>query len=203
MNEKRIFEIRNLKLELESGPLETLKSKIQRFKDSSSIFQPPTSRKSSGFTLVELIIYMALLSAFLLVLTNIFTAVLRVRVDSQSSSSVEQDGRFILARLAYDINRATTDTVPNPTSLNLTISGQTYSYVLNGTNLQLTQPGSLVDSLNGSGSQITSLSFQKIANTGGKEDTIKIQLSLQSSAVAQGATREIRSFSTTVGRRVR
>ena len=156
-----------------------------------------------GFTLVELIIYMALLSAFLLILTNIFTAVLRVRVDSQSSSSVEQDGRFILARLAYDINRATADTVPSSTSLNLTIGGQTYSYALSGTNLQLTQPGSLVDNLNGSGSQITNLSFQKIANSGGREDTIKIQFTLQSSAVPQGTTKEIRSFSTTVGRRVR
>src|SRR5581483_6188895 len=161
------------------------------------------TKLSNGFTLIELIIYLALLSGFLLILTNIFIAVLNVRTASQTSSSVDQDGRFILARLSYDLNRSSADSVPNATTLNLTIGGQSYSYVLNGTNLQLTQPGPLIDNLNGSGSKVTSLTFQKVANPTGHEDTIKIQFNLQSSALNNDITAENRSFSTTVGRRIR
>ncbi len=155
----------------------------------------------TGFTLIELIIYMGLMTGFLVMLSNIFGSILSVRVESQASSSVEQDGRFILARLAYDVNRATVSSVPNTTTLVLTIGGQAYTYSLNGSKLQLVQPAG-TDLLNSSGSTISGLTFQRLVNTGGREDTIKAQFTLNSVSQRAGGS-EVRSFNTTIGRRIR
>lgn len=156
---------------------------------------------STGFTLVELIIYIALLSAFLLVLTNVFVTILRVRNESQASSSVEQDGRFILNRLSYDINRATNATVTSPDTMTLIIGGQNHTYSVNSSKLQLVSPSG-TDFLNGSLSTVSNLTFQEVANTGGLEETIKLQFTLESTTL-KGISRETRSFSTTIGRRIR
>lgn len=156
---------------------------------------------NQGFTLVELIIYMALLGVFLLILTNILVAILRIKVGSQASSSVQQDGQFILNRLGYDINRASVAAVPNATTLNLTIGGQIYTYTLASSSLQLSQSGT-TDILNGSGSTVSNLTFQRIANSGSQEETIRVQFTLHSLAQT-GTTNESQTFMSTIGRRVK
>ena len=57
-----------------------------------------------AFTLVELLIYMALVGLFLVVLTNILVTILETQAESAAVSLVDIDGRYILARLAYDAN---------------------------------------------------------------------------------------------------
>src|SRR3989344_3435349 len=92
--------------------------------------------KSSGFTLVELLISMGLLAIILSVLTSLFVSVIEAQLESQATSSVDQDGRFVLARLSYDIHRAdgvngiiTPSTLggQGPT-LQIAISGTTSTY---------------------------------------------------------------------------
>jgi type II secretory pathway pseudopilin PulG len=156
---------------------------------------------SQGFTLIELIIYMALLSGFLIILTSVFGAILDTRLSTLAVSSVEQDGRFILARFAYDINRASSISVPSPSSLVLTINGQTYTYSVVSSNLQLVAPQG-TDRLSGSGSTVSSLTIQRVGNLGGNEETFQIQFTLNSVVQNRGAN-EIRAFQTTIGRRIR
>src|SRR3990172_6790072 len=48
-----------------------------------------------GFTIIELILYMGMLSILLAVLSQIFVSILNVQLESQSSSSIEQDSRYI------------------------------------------------------------------------------------------------------------
>lgn len=158
---------------------------------------------SKGFTIVELLIYMGLLSIFLLVLTDIFTSILEVRTESEAVSSVEQDGRFLLARFSYDINRASSITTPLAVgdisnNLVMVIAGVSYSYNLNSGNLQITNNLG-TDNLNSSESNITNLSFQKLGNTGGKE-TIKMQFTVNSNT-QRNKGYENRTFQTTIGRR--
>src|SRR3989344_6072674 len=59
-----------------------------------------------GFTLVEIILYMALLAVFLIVLTDIFVSILDIQTESEATSSVEQDSRALLARFNFDIANA-------------------------------------------------------------------------------------------------
>jgi type II secretory pathway component PulJ len=156
-----------------------------------------------GFTIVELLIYMALLSGFLIVMTELFASIMDVKLESNAVSSVEQDGRYILTRLAYDIPRSSAITTPSTLgsttgSLVMVISGVTYTYsVVNG-NLEITNNLG-TNNLNSSESIISNVSFRKIGNAGGKE-TIKLNFDI-TSATVRNAGPEVRTFSTTIGRR--
>src|SRR5688572_12402979 len=107
----------------------------------------------TGFTLVELLITMGLLSIFMLVITDIFAAVVDVRTESEATSAVSEDSRFLLARLSYDVQRASAVTTPAALggasgTLGLTIGGVAHTYAVSGGNLQLTNPSA--DNLNSS-----------------------------------------------------
>ena len=157
----------------------------------------------SGFTLIEMYIYMVILAVFLLVMTDLLVGVLNAQLESQAVSSVEQDGRFILARLSYDINR--TNAIVDPGGLGsssaglvLDIEGDTYSYSLEGNDLILTSTlGS--GKLNSSESLISDLNFETIGNIGGRE-TVRLNFKVSSKA-RQSSGQEERTFQTTIGRR--
>src|SRR5664279_2189876 len=61
---------------------------------------------NKGFTLIEFLIFMSVLSTLLLVLTNVFSSILDSQLESKAYSSVDMDGRYILAKLAYDFQNA-------------------------------------------------------------------------------------------------
>ena len=164
------------------------------------------SRRRAGFTLIEIIIYMALLSIFLLTLTDIFVSILDVQLESDATSAVEQDGRYILSRMAYDIPRAESIETPpqigfTRSNLRMTIGVEPYEYAETGGNLQIINDLG-TNNLNSSETVISNLSFQRIANSAvpDTKDTIKIQFTITSKTVRTGGP-ETRIFQTTVGRR--
>jgi prepilin-type N-terminal cleavage/methylation domain-containing protein len=161
-------------------------------------------KKSKGFTLIELLLSMALLSVLLVVMTDILVSVMDVKTASEAVSAVDEDAKFIMARLSYDINRA--DAISSPSglgntseNLQLTIGGSNLSYSLDGSDLQLTD-GSGTNNLNSSETTISDVSFQKIGNSGGKE-TIKINMTVTSVAERIGKGKEAKIISGTIGRR--
>lgn len=144
-----------------------------------------------GATLVELLIVMGLLAIFLLVIATIFTSTLDIETQSTSYNAVNSEGRFLLARLDYDIGRASAVTTPaalggSGSSLAMTIGGNTYTYALSGNNLQLTDSNG-TDNLNGNGVAVSAFSFQRIGNSGGK-DTIRYSFILTSTSKATSGT---------------
>jgi type II secretory pathway component PulJ len=156
-----------------------------------------------GFTLVEIILYMVLLSIFLITLVDILVSVLDVQLESQATSAVDIDSRFISSRLNYDILRASAISTPanlgdTASSLALTIGGVQYTYSLSGGNLVLND-SSTSNNLNSSQSTMVSISFQKIGNTGGKE-TIHVVYTLQSETT-RASGKESRTIDTVFGRR--
>ncbi|OGH17734.1 MAG: hypothetical protein A2868_00120 [Candidatus Levybacteria bacterium RIFCSPHIGHO2_01_FULL_40_15b] len=159
--------------------------------------------KSNGFTLVELLLYMGLLLLFLLIQTQIFTSILGVRLESEASSSVQQDARFIMSRLIYDINRAENIVLPaipsaETNSLVLTIDSLSNTYSLSGGNLIISDnQGS--DNLNSFGTRISNLSFKRLGNVGGK-NTITFSFTL-TSATQREYGPEIKTIQTTSGLR--
>src|SRR3989304_8444225 len=99
-------------------------------------------KKNSGFTIVELLMYIGLLTILMTILTRLFTATIDEQLTSEATGGLEEDSRFIYSRLAYDLSRAdsiVTPAVPGETSttLSIMIGPATYTYQVIGTNLVL------------------------------------------------------------------
>lgn len=161
------------------------------------------NRYRAGFTIVELLIYMAIMSILLVVLSNIFTSIIDVRLESESVSAVEQDGMYILSRFTYDIPRAQSITTPaslgaSTNSLSIVVDGTAYTYAVNNNNLELTT-SSGTDVLNSINTTISGLSFLRLGNSGGN-NTIRITYTV-TSVTLQNGNPETKQFQTTVGLR--
>jgi Tfp pilus assembly protein PilW len=156
-----------------------------------------------GFTIVELLIYMGLMAIFITVLLGIFTAALKTKLTTQSTSNISQDSRYILSKLSYDINNA--DSVTSPIlgatndSLQIVTSGSVSTYAINGGNLVKTADG-VSANLNGMDTQLDSISFKNIGNPGGKP-TIQIVYTVRSKIIIQGGGTETQTINTTIGTR--
>lgn len=156
-----------------------------------------------GFTLVELLMSMAILSILIGVMTGIFTAIIDTSLDSVSTSAVDQDGKFIVARLTYDMQRASeivAPSVPSSTtnpSLTIKVDSVDYTYNQDGSgNLRLTN-SSGSDNLNSSTIQVSDLSFQRLG-VGNATDTIQMKFRL-TSKIKQAKGSETKFFQTTLG----
>lgn len=155
-----------------------------------------------GFTIVEMVLYIGLLSMFLLTFTQLLGTIVEVRLESSATSSVEQDSRFLLTRLMYDVERASTIVTPanagnQGSSLQLTINGVDYTYSLSGANIVLTSQNT-AEQLNSQETEVVSLVFRRIGN--GVKDTVRMSTTIQSATVRKSG-RETRSLQTTVGLR--
>lgn len=156
-----------------------------------------------GFSIMEMVVYIGLLSILLFVLSDILISALDVQLESQSASSIEQDGRYVLAKLLYDIKQAQAivtpvnigDTAP---TLQITEGGIPYTYSLNNGNLVLNRSGT-IDSLNGFDTTISNLSFQRLGNTGGS-NTLQIKFTI-ASKTKRPSGYEMKDFQITVGLR--
>lgn len=166
-------------------------------------FKTEGRKTESGFTLVESLIYMALLSILLVILSQIFVSMLENQASSEAKSSTETDGRFILTRLIYDINRATSIVTPaelgqSSSILGLTIDSQSFTYAITSGDLQLATTAS-TDNLNSNLVTVSDLSFKKTGYNGGK-DTVQIQFTVTSIGTVNGIN-ESKTFQTTLGTR--
>lgn len=142
---------------------------------------------AAGFTIVELLVYMALLTVFLLILLDIFTTTLNFKLQSESFSTLDQDARYILGNFNYNIYNSGTATVPAGSELNLDSGAKIYQLV----NGDLLLNSVKINSLD---TKVNSLSFTKIGQT------IKISLVLESLIVPQGGPKT-ETVDTTIGLR--
>jgi prepilin-type N-terminal cleavage/methylation domain-containing protein len=160
-----------------------------------------------GFTLIELLIFMGIFSVLLLFLLNLFTSILDVQLEAESYSSVDLDGRYILAKLSHDIQSAdSADTINNyidlpatgsaGTVLRMRINSQIHTYFASTSGrLQMINP--TLHDLTSSDSSISALLFERIG-PGDNTDTIRVSFRLTSRYLRrQGA--EFRDFQTTLG----
>jgi type II secretory pathway pseudopilin PulG len=138
-----------------------------------------------GVTIVELLLYMAILSILLTMLTSVFVSALDVQSESQATSSVEQDGNYIIARLSYDVYRSQSINTPPANgqitnNFQIVIGGENYLYSVDGNgNLTLTN-NSGTNSLNNYNSSVSDLSVERLGNAGGIEDTLRITFTVTS-----------------------
>ena len=163
---------------------------------------------TNGYTLIELLVFMGIISILLVMLSNMLASIIDVRQESESISSIEQDGNYILARFTYDIQRAQSISVPaslgqNDSTLGLSIDGISNLYsVSNGF---LTVANNLgVLQLNSVNTSVSNLNFLRLGNTAdiAREDTIRVNFTV-TSRIIRSSGPEAKNFQTTVGLRLR
>lgn len=132
-----------------------------------------------GVTLVELLLYMGILSVLLTVLTSVFVSALDVQSESSATSSVEQDGNYILGRFAYDVHRAQSINIPAANgavsdSFQIVVNGVNYTYSVDASNNLILTDNLGANNLNNYGTSVSSFSVQRLGNAGGIENTLRI-----------------------------
>ena len=159
-----------------------------------------------GLTLIELLIYMGIFSILILAMVGLLATIFDVQLEAQSTSDVSKDGRYIVNKLTYDINNATSASVPA-----VGVQGQTlvmsdgiitYTYNLQGGNLTLTNSIlGTTDQLNSVNTTVSNLSFLKLSDTKSKNvNTITATFTLRSKVLQRGQA-ESQNFKVTAGTR--
>jgi type II secretory pathway pseudopilin PulG len=156
-----------------------------------------------GVTLIEVLVVMGMLSAMLVVLATVFTSAADTQLQSKSYSATLSNGQFIMARLNYDIARASAVTTPaslgdSGATLTLVIGGNNYTYDVSGGDLRLTD-NTGTDNLNGNDATISGLNFQELGNSGGKP-TILYSFTVTSVAEDHGV-HDAQTYSSAAGLR--
>src|SRR3989344_248577 len=170
-----------------------------------SIFRHKNTLMRSGFSLVELMLYAAILSVILIVVTNIFLSIVDLQLESQSTSGLAQDGRYVLSRFNYDLRRASVINSPtlggSSSTLTVTIDGVPYLYLINtDSNLGLTIGSSPEVIMNSYGTKVSDLMFTHLGNGTGEEDLVRIKYTVTSRTIRQEGV-ESRTYESTVGLR--
>ncbi len=163
--------------------------------------------QKSGSTLIELLIYIAVLGIILLVVTDLLSQTLEASVKSQVRNEVEENSRLIFERIKYDVRRANAITIPanlgeTQNSLTLTINGQPLTFSKIGNALFITN-GLISDPITTNEVVVDSISFQKIGSkleSNGGKPTLKINLILRGLRTTKQGTLT-KSWATTLGLR--
>lgn len=156
-------------------------------------------KKQSGFTIVELLIYIGLLTILMIILTRLFTATIDVQLTSEATGGLEEDSRFIYSRLAYDLTRADAIVTPdtpgsNSDSLTIRIGSEAYTYRVIGTNLMLDD-----EPLNSYMTDISNITFTMIGPDEGKK-SIQVTYTMTSTIQSSSGT-VTRDIETTITQR--
>lgn len=163
------------------------------------------AKKMKAFTLIELVIFMGLMAIFLTIISSIFIQSLDIQLEAESVSSVEQDGRYILNRLSYDISRSLV--INNPSSpgstsavLTFTANNIVYTYALSGSNVVFSDSSTSAQ-VNSYNSTISGLQFIRRGNGNpGNKTTITATFTVTSKIIRENGA-ETKTFSGTFGTR--
>jgi len=147
-------------------------------------------KQQQGFTLIELILYIALLSIFLSGAIIFAWDVIYSREKAHAQRMVNQSASTAMMRIDYEIRNAETINSITPTQLVLSRSGSTTTFNLNGTTLEISLNGSGPFPLTSNQTRVTNLVFSEtntaLANTKG----VTVDITLEQSSNGLGGSFE-------------
>lgn len=152
-----------------------------------------------GNTIVELTLYMGLLSIFLLALFNLFSLIISTQTRATAVSLVQTNGNYLLAKLSYDINQADAITYPlsvgtSAFTMTLVNNGVSYVYSVNNGRLNLSD-GTAAYGLNDSDTAISNFFVRRLGNPSGS-NSLQLSFTITSLVVDNTGTKSA-DFSTT------
>lgn len=149
-------------------------------------------------TIVELTLYMGLLSIFLVILFDLFSQIISTQTRSVAVSLVQTNGNFLLSKLTHDINQASAISNPlslgsSATTMTLTIGSTNASYAVSNGRLVMTDSSGTFN-LNDVDTTLSDFVVTRIGNSGGKAG-LKIVFTLTSN-VADNSSIKTKTYQT-------
>ena len=144
-------------------------------------------KKIKSFTLIEILMYMALASVIVFTISNLLSTILQVRTKNKIILEVEGQGTFLMQTITQAIRSARDVNIPAPgatsTMLNLAMDDT-------AKNPTIFEPANKIMSIKeGQGTQISltssiieisDITFQNLPTGTGVSDTVKIQFTIKS-----------------------
>lgn len=147
-----------------------------------------TKNNSQGFTLIELVIYLAIAAFLLLAINSFLKVALETRAKNQTIAEIENQGQAIMSLITQTVRNASSITVPTAgasldnTSLVITdLLGPTSQsptiFDLNNGKIRIKEGAAAAIELNNTLINATNLSFYNVSRTG-TYGALKIQFTL-------------------------
>jgi Tfp pilus assembly protein PilW len=131
------------------------------------------TRSAAGFTLIEMLLYVALVSMLLIAITGFFGLSADARVKNQTIAEVDQQGTQVMDYITQTIRNASSISAPaigtSASSLTAVVPTASLSPTvisLNGTALQTVEGSASAVPLTSSRVQVSSLTFKNLARSG-------------------------------------
>jgi len=138
-----------------------------------SLTPSPKPSHQTGFTLLELLLYAAIVGSLLISISYFFATVADSRVKNQTIAEVDQQGRFMMDTMLQTIRNASGINSPsagaNSNSLSVTVplSGNSPTvYSLSGSSLQIKEGANTPVLLSNSNVSISNLTFTNLTRPG-------------------------------------
>ena len=140
---------------------------------------------SKGFTLLELLIYIAILAIITLVIANAFIMLNRSRGQVEAKNEVSSNLRFALEKTRREVVTATNLITPadkntSSSSLALAAGGDTIRYFASSSQLFRQVNANAPERITGSNVKIDSINFKRLENTNTvlKKKRVSVEISL-------------------------
>ncbi|TSC83490.1 MAG: hypothetical protein G01um101417_541, partial [Parcubacteria group bacterium Gr01-1014_17] len=165
------------------------------------------SHRAQGFSLVELLVYLAVFATALVLIVGTALGLSRAYGGVANLSRIERDGSAVLERITREARGAKTVNVSasvlgaNPSKLAIDTTddagaARTVEFFVSGSALRIKENGMDGGALTGSRVSVSSFVARRIAT--GKSEAVKIELSLQSGTGVASTTKKF--YTTTVFR---
>lgn len=162
------------------------------------------SNTKSGYSLIEMIVYIAIFAVLAVLVINSFIVVLSSFNQTRTNRDLLESGNTMFERVSREIRLANSVTTGESTLGSspgvLTLSGiddvgasRVVKFIVENGKLNLYEDGVLVGPLNGQNTQVTSLIFRQITTT--NSSAVKVELTLQD---LRGKNRKTVNFYDTV-----
>jgi type II secretory pathway pseudopilin PulG len=142
---------------------------------------PRQNRWRWGFTFVELILYLAIVSIVIGAIVPFAFNIIGGGVKSSTQQEVFSSGRYISERIKYEIRNASAITTVTPTSITLasTTPGSNPTVIdLNSGNIRIQQAGGKATNLNSANTTVSSLNFVNLTSSDSKTKHIQFSFTI-------------------------
>ena len=142
------------------------------------------NKRQSGYSLIELTVYIAIFAFLAVTMTRSLLTVMRTYASAKTYRTLQTNGELIMERISREIREATTiisatyDTNPGALALSgidSNSSVRTASFAISGDTIQINDNGT-VGTLSTSDVDVTNLVFRRMVTAVG--DVIKVELTL-------------------------